>query len=189
MKSDLAELETEYAALADLALSNLPCDLIAAIQNVYKPAGMQLTGVALREAESSEYGASRFGLNGHTVVFRVAKTTPTKIGQFVTLWKRPISGSSIAPLDISDGVGFVVVGVSDATHQGQFVFDQKILATKGILAVNGKGGRRAFRVYPPWVKPVVKDAVKAQQWQLRYYLHLEQSGNADSEQVRRLFKA
>ena len=188
MKSDLTELGTKYSGVADPSLGHIPNELVAAIQDVYKPAGMQLTGLALREAESAEYSASRFGLDGHTIVFRVAKTTPTKIGQFVTIWKRPRSGSTIAPLDVDDGVAFVVVSVSDATHRGQFVFDHKILASKGIMAINGKGGKRAIRVYPPWVKPVAKQAVRTQQWQLRYFLPLEQSGNADSVQVRRLFE-
>ncbi|AZD86924.1 MepB family protein [Pseudomonas chlororaphis subsp. piscium] len=187
MKFDLTKPAAKYADKAGPALGHLPNDLIAAIQDVYTPAGMQLTDVALREAESSEYGASRFSLDGHTIVFRVAKTTPTKIGQFVTIWKRPTSGSLIAPLDTEDGVAFVVVSVFDATHRGQFVFDQKILASKGIMATNGKGGKRAIRVYPPWVKPVAKEAVRTQQWQLRYFLPLEQSGSADSVQVRRLF--
>ena len=188
MKFDLTELHTKYAGAADPALGHIPNDLIAAIQDVYKPAGMQLTDLALREAESVEYGASRFGLDGHTIAFRVAKTTPTKIGQFVTIWKRPRPGSTIAPFDVDDGVAFVVVSVSDATHRGQFVFDHKILASKGIMAINGKGGKRAIRVYPPWVKPVAKEAVRTQQWQLQYFLPLEQSGSADSVQVRRLFE-
>ena len=104
MKSDLTELGTKYSGVADPALGHIPHELVAAIQDVYKPAGMQLTDLALREAESVEYGASRFGLDGHTIAFRVAKTTPTKIGQFVTIWKRPTSGSIIAPLDVDDGL-------------------------------------------------------------------------------------
>jgi hypothetical protein len=164
-----------HVGAVDPALGHIPNDLIAAIQDVYKPAGMQLTEMALREAESAEYGASPFGLDGHTIVFRVAKTMPTKIGQFVTIWKHPMSSSIIAPLDVDDGVAFVVMSVFDATHRGQFVFDQKILASKGIMAINGKGGERAIRVYPPWFKPVAKEAVK-------------QSGSADSVQVRRLFE-
>lgn len=188
MKSGLTELDTKYAGATDPALGDIPNDLIAAIQDVYKPAGIKLTDLAVPEAESADYGASRFGLNGHTIVFRVAKTTPTKIGQFVTIWKRPRADSTIAPLDIDDGVAFVVVSVFDATHRGQFVFDHEILVSKGIMAINGKGGKRAIRVYPPWVKPVAKEAVRTQQWQLRYFLPLEQSESADSVQVRRLFK-
>ncbi|MEB0227957.1 MepB family protein [Pseudomonas sp. 10S4] len=162
-------------------------DLIATIEQVYEPAGMTLTHEARREEESAEYGACRFGLDGQTIVFRLAKTTPTKIGQFVTLWKRPTPASEIAPLDVGDGVVIVVVSVADATHRGQFVFDRKILAAKGVMSIDGEGGKRAIRVYPPWVKPVAKQAIKTQQWQLKYFLALDQSGNADAVEVRRLF--
>jgi hypothetical protein len=141
-----------------------------------------------REAEGSEYGASRLNLNGHTIAFRVAKTTPTKIGQFVTLWKRPTSGGEIAPLDVSDGVDFVVVSVFDATRRGQFVFGQQVLIEQGILSRGGKGGKRAIRVYPPWTKPESKQAIGSQQWQLRYFFAIAQDGTADSVQVRKLFK-
>ncbi|RON44749.1 MepB family protein [Pseudomonas frederiksbergensis] len=162
-------------------------DLSAAIEQIYKPAGMALTDEVRREEESAEYGACRFGLDGQSMVFRVAKTTPTKIGQFVTLWKRPTPASEIAPLDTGDGVSFVVVSVADATHRGQFVFDLKVLAAKGVMSIDGEGGKRAIRVYPPWSRPVAKQAIKTQQWQLKYFLAIDPSGNADPFQVRRLF--
>lgn len=163
-------------------------DLIAAIEQIYKPAGMTLTDEAWREEESADYGACRFGLDGQVIVFRVAKTTPTKIGQFVTLWKRPTPTGEIAPLDSGDGVAFVVVSVADETRHGQFVFDREILAAKGVMSIDGEGGKRAIRVYPPWSRPVAKQAVRTQQWQLKYFLALDQSGHADPVQVRRLFR-
>jgi len=166
---------------------NLPHELVAAIEQVYKPAGLTLTQEARREPESAEYEACRLGLDDQVVVFRVAKTTPTKIGQFVTLWKRPTPTSEIAPFDTGDGVAFVVVSVADDTHRGQFVFDQKILAAKGVMSVDGVGGKRAIRVYPPWARPVAKQAIKTQQWQLKYFLEIEQDGSANAHQVRRLF--
>jgi hypothetical protein len=172
---------------ADPALSDLPSELISAIGQAYEPAGMALTDDARREVESAEYGACRFGLDGQTIVFRVAKTTPTKMGQFVTLWKRPTPASEIAPLDTGDGIAFAVVSVADAKRRGQFVFDRKILAAKGVMSVDGAGGKRAIRVYPPWVTPVAKQAIRTQQWQLKYFLALDQSGNADAVEVRRLF--
>ena len=43
------------------------------MRNMYMPAGVQLTDLPLCEAESAEYGASRFGLDGNPIVFRVAK--------------------------------------------------------------------------------------------------------------------
>ncbi|WP_256735447.1 MepB family protein [Pseudomonas sp. dw_612] len=175
-------------SVADPVSGDLPTELIAAIAQVYAPAGMALTDDARREVESAEYSACRFGLDNQTIVFRVAKTTPTKMGQFVTLWKRLTSVSEIAPLDISDGVDFVVVSVADASHCGQFVFDRKTLAAKGVMSVDGEGGKRAIRVYPPWVTPIARQAIRTQQWQLKYFLALDQSGDADFVQVRRLFE-
>ena len=48
------------------------------------------------EAESVDYGACRAELDGKRLVLRVAKTTPTKTGQFVTIWKRPHPDAEIA---------------------------------------------------------------------------------------------
>ena len=126
-------------------LDQLPNDLIAAIQQVYEPAGLKITHV-LREDESSEYGAYRFSLEDHKVVFRVAKTTPTKIGQFVTLWKRP--HDVIVPLDVNDDIDFdfVIINVSDTKNHGQFIFNKNILLNKGILSQGNKKGKLAFRV-------------------------------------------
>lgn len=155
------------------------------IREVYLPAGMQVSQSAIAESESAEYGAARFGLDGQTIVYRVAKTTPTKQGQFVTLWKRAEPGSPITPLDSEDGIGFVVIQVAGATGSGQFVFDHNTLVSHGIISVDGKGGKRALRVYPPWVNPRVKQAVTTQQWQLRHYVSLSQT--IDRERVRHLF--
>lgn len=82
---------------------------------IYQLAEIILTQAVQHEEESSEYGACRLGLNGHCVVFRVAKTTPTKTGQFVTLWKRSTLGGKIAPLDSGDGIDFVIISVANAS--------------------------------------------------------------------------
>lgn len=160
-----------------------------AIRDVYVPAGIKVTNPVRPEAESAEYGACRVGLDGFAVAFRVAKTTPTKIGQFVTIWKRPTPDSEIAPLDITDDVHFVVISVADAIHRGQFIFNQKILFAKGIMSRNGKGGKRAIRVYPPWSTPKAKDAIRTQQWQTQHFLPLAADGTAESpELLRKLFQ-
>lgn len=180
--------KVELTQTTNPASDPLPPTLTAAIQDVYQPAGLKVTIAPWREAESAEYSACRVGLNGYTVAFRVAKTTPTKTGQFVTLWKRPTSTSEIAPLDTSDDVDFVVISVSDATHSGQFVFDQNLLVTQGVISTNGEGGKRALRIYPPWTKPVAKAAIKTQHWQLQCFLPLAANGTAESGHVRQLFK-
>jgi hypothetical protein len=150
--------------------TGLPDELTTAIRERYEPAGLVLTDRPRREAESAEYRACRFGLDGHQVAFRVARTTPTKIGQFVTIWKREAPDAEIAPLDAADGVALVIVSVADAGHRGQFVFNRQALIEHGVFSVYGKGGKRALRVYPPWSKPIAKDAMRTQQWQLRYFL-------------------
>ncbi len=171
------------------ASGHLPHDLLTAIRDAYEPAGLSVTTPAVREAESAEYGACRLALDGRTVVFRVAKTTPTKVGQFVTLWKRPTPDAEIAPLDSDDGVALVVVSVGDATHRGQFVFPQKTLVEKGVMSRAHKGGKRAIRVYPPWSQPVVPEAVRTQKWQLQYFLPLPLDGGAGAARVRQLLAA
>lgn len=165
-------------------LDNLPKELVTAICNGYEPAGMKITREPKREAESSEYEACRLGLNDHNIVFRVAKTTPTKIGQFVTVWKRLYAGAPIIPLDKEDKIDFLVVSVFDATHQGQFVFNQKILLEKGVFSSCGQGGKLSFRIYPPWTKPIANAAVKTQKWQAPYFFSLTP---IDLSQIRKLF--
>jgi hypothetical protein len=166
------DLAATPVGLTDPAIGELPHDLVLAMHGLYIPTGIALTCAPKREQESGEYGACRFELEGRTVVFRVAKTTPTKIGQFVTVWKRHTPSDEIAPLDSGDGIDVVVVSVADATHRGQFVFNQQTLLKFGVISRDGLGGKRAIRVYPPWTNPVAKDAIKTQNWQLRCFVAL-----------------
>ncbi len=175
--------------LSKSMMNSFPGQLNDAIRDVYAPAGIKVTHPAQPEAESAEYAACRVGLGGYAVAFRVAKTTPTKIGQFVTIWKRPTPDGEIAPLDTTDDVQFVVISVADAVNRGQFIFNQEILLAKGIMSRNGKGGKRAVRVYPPWSTPTAKDAIRAQEWQTQHFLPLAADGAAkSSELVRKLFQ-
>lgn len=165
---------------------HLPDEVVSAIHEMYEPAGLKAADV-MREPESLEYKACRLTLNGQNIVFRVAKTTPAKLGQFVTIWQRLTPDAEIIPFDISDNISFVVVCVFDAIHQGQFVFDQKILLAKDIISRNGNGGKRAIRVYPPWIKPIAKEAIETQLWQLSYFLPIKQDNIVDLNKVRKLF--
>ena len=165
-----------------------PYDVHASIQKLYQIAGLTLTSAPVPEIESAEYGAFRLALSGKNVVFRIAKTTPTKIGQFVTLWKRPSEGDEIAPFDSSDAVDFMVVSVHDASHRGQFVFNRKQLLAEDVMSRNGEGGKRAIRVYPAWCRPTVKQAIKTQQWQLRHFFAISDDDSANSERIRKLFE-
>ncbi len=167
----------------------LPHDLLLTLGQFAALAGVVATSAPQREAESGEYGACRLALDGRAVVFRVAKTTPTKIGQFVTIWKRPAPGAEIAPLDSGDGVELVIVSVADACHRGQFVFDRPALIRHGVMSRDGKGGKRAMRVYPPWSKPVAKAAVTSQQWQLQYFVACTPPDSGATLRLRQLLHA
>lgn len=119
------------------------------------------------EAESAQYGACRAELHGRRVVLRVANTTPTKIGQFVTVWKRPHPDADIVPLDEADLVDVVIIAVTDddGARHGFFVFPRSVLLERGVMSRASQGGKRALRVYPPWCSPESAQAQRTQRWQ------------------------
>lgn len=157
----------------NLNYRNLPNPLIRAIDEVYTPAGCQLTVLPCREKESEEYRACRFEINGKKVIYRVAKTTPKKVGQFVTCWKRETLGAPITPFEYDD-IDYLIVGISDKERLGQLIFNREILIKKGIVSHHGNDGKLSFRVYGPWVIPTISSAIKAQKWQLEYYVDINQ---------------
>lgn len=140
----------------------------------------------LMEKESAEYDACKFQLNGLKIVFRSAKTTPTKIGQFVTLWKRKQDGP-IQPYDVSDDFDWVVISAKTDTHFGQFVFPQTVLVHHRIITSEGKEGKRGFRVYPPWDATISKQAQASQKWQLDYFLSIPFDDSVDLTRARFLY--
>ena len=161
--------------------------LLTAIESLYLPAALAHPADYSIDSEAREYGGLRFTLAGRKVVFRVAKVTPTKVGQFVTLWKRPCPGCEIAPLDSADDIDFVVVHVSAEGHCGQFVFDRETLLSQGVFAINGRGGKRAFRVYPPWSQPVARQARQSQTWQAECFVAITPVESASIVRIRSLF--
>ena len=158
-------------------------DLITAQRLAYAPNGFACKNIT-QEAESQEYGACEFEMNNRRIKFRVAKITPTKIGQFVTLWKR-IGDGPIMPFDVSDPVDLFVVSVRKDEHFGQFVFPKNILYEKGFVSKNGNGGKRAMRVYPPWDVTDSPQAKKTQAWQIIYFVEIQPT--IDIDHVRNLF--
>ena len=136
------------------------------------------------EKESAEYEACRFLLSGCSIISRKAKTTPTKTGQFVTIWRRNEKGT-IEPLHESEHFDFLIVNVNSNNRWGQFVFPKSVLIQKGIISTDQKEGKRAFRVYPKWDVVNSKQAERSQQWQLDYFYELE--NGLDLERVRELY--
>ena len=160
-------------------------DLKIAKELVYDKCGFDFTNPKL-DTESIAYGACSFELNGKTVQYRVAKTTPTKTGQFVTIWKRNADGIT-EPFSVSDKVDFIVISAKSADNFGQFIFPQSVLADKGIITQNSKEGKRGIRVYPPWDITKNKQAQKTQAWQTKYFLTIKEDDSIDLDLINELF--
>lgn len=171
--------------MKDKTLSSIHPDLFTAKKFAYDPSGL-ISKMFVKEAESEQYGAFTFEMNNKRIKFRVAKITPTKIGQFVTLWKRTGEGP-IQPHDIEDPVDLFVVSVRTPDHFGQFVFPKTLLCEKGIVSKKGEGGRRAMRVYPPWDIPNNCQAEKTQQWQLPYFFEINPGKDLNYPLIQNLF--
>jgi len=157
-------------------------DLSIAQEIAYKPIGLTYKNL-VSEIESQEYSACTFEINNKTIKFRLAKITPTKIGQFVTFWKR-IKAVPITPYDINDSFDLLVVSVRDAQQFGQFVFPKNVLWQKGLVSKDEKGGKRAMRVYPPWDTTDNPQAKKTQAWQLIYFIQIQP--NLDTTKIKKL---
>ena len=161
-------------------------DLKTAKEWVYDPCTFDFKNPKLN-AESAEYGACSFELDGKKIQHRVSKITPTKNGQFVTLWKRNQDGIT-EPLDINDEIDFVIITARNGNQFGQFIFPKKVLAEKGIITQNGKSGKRGIRVYPPWDLPQNKQAEKTQSWQLNYFLTVKTDGSTNLGLAKKLLR-
>lgn len=160
----------------------IPADLLLA-KDFFTKAGFEFSALK-KEDESNEYSAYRFQLNKKDICYREAKITPTKIGQFVTLWKRNEIGI-IAPFDNSDPIDYVIVSVRKNENWGQFIFPKKIVLEKSIFSTPDKEGIRATRVYPPWDETISKQAQKTQKWQLNYFFAF--TPNPDLSKLKNLF--
>ena len=165
--------------------ATIHCDLLLAKEQVYESCGFECS-LPEKEKESAEYGAYSFLLNNKSIVFRVAKITPTKIGQFVTLRKR-IDKGPIQPFDCTDAIDLIVISVRKENRVGQFVFPKSVLCEKGIISTTTKEGKRAIRVYPPWDETINKQAQKTQEWQLDYFLEIPNFETVNIERVKMLY--
>lgn len=161
-------------------------DCLLAQGLVYKPCGFECRDFVI-EPESKKYGALEFTLNRHRIKFRVGKITPTKIGQFVTLWKR-VGAGPIQPYNFDDPIDFFVISVRDRRRFGQFVFPIKKLIEKGVVSSKEKKGKLAIRVYPTWDIPSSKQALKTQAWQCEYFYEIYRDKPIDFPKVLKLFQ-
>ena len=154
-----------------------------AISEISRKCGLHISEF-ITETESKEYGACQFKVSGQKVIGRIAKTTPKKVGQFVTFWKRNNKGIT-QPFSEKDNFHFYVVNVTNESRTGQFVFSKSVLIAKGIVSTEKRDGKRGFRVYPIWDTHTNKQAEKTQQWQLLYFYEI--NGEIDLQKVAKLY--
>lgn len=173
-------MERPYMTTKNPLYSDL--DLVKEL--VYDKCGFRLTNLKW-SSESAEYGACSFKLDGEKIEYRISKITPTKTGQFVTVWKRNKDGIT-EPFDILDDIDFIIITSKSGDNFGQFIFPKSVLADHGVITRNGKEGKRGIRVYPPWDITTNKQAIKTQNWQTKYFLTIEKDNSTDLALAKKL---
>lgn len=149
-------------------------------RRIFAQAGVTI-GSALPEADNAEYGAAMATLGPATVRYRVGKLTPKKPGAFVATWRRAQDGAT-EPFPGEDGTDLLAIIVRDGAEFGQFLFPADVLVAQGIVSTAGRGGKRGFRVYPPWVDAPNPQARRTQRWQIEWFHDLN---TPDADRLRR----
>ena len=167
-----------------LSLNAINQDLNIIKELVYDKCSFKIENFK-QDAESAGYAACCFELNEKLIQYRLAKITPTKTGQFVTIWKRNAEGVT-APFDDTDHLDFIIITCRKEVQLGQFIFPVKVLVEKRIISTKNKEGKRGIRVYPPWDEVSSKQAKQTQSWQLKYFIEIKPGGRTDLEFVRNL---
>ena len=100
----------------------------------------------------------------------MAKTTPNKVGQFVSFWEKDAAHKNQA-FSYEKATDLLVINTFTSTNRfGQFIFPKEILLKQKILKTATTKGKMAIRVYPIWDKPTSKQAIETQKWQLEYFV-------------------
>lgn len=154
------------------------------INDFYVKCGFEIKNFR-KSNESLEYEACSFEIKSKNIEYRCSKITPTKIGQFVTIWKRNELGIT-EPFSDLDNIDFVIITSQNEYDIGQFIFPKEILIEKGVFSTNKKGGKRGFRIYPLWDLTNNKQALKTQNWQIPYFVIINLDNQRSFERVKNL---
>ncbi|MBC7937144.1 MAG: MepB family protein [Rhizobacter sp.] len=139
----------------------------------------------IESEESKAYAACTFQVNDANIIYRQSKITPTKTGQFVTIWKRNKAGITEAFCS-TDNFDYLTIVARSGLNIGAFIFPKNVLLENGIIGINGKDGKRGIRIYPPWDVAANKQAVKTQQWQKEYFIDLKDEENTTAGRVSKI---
>ena len=154
--------QQKEAAFTDLKLF---CD------QLYKEADLNLSQLVVENENKQSILSLQFRLGPYCCKFRTAKTTPTKVGQFVTFYKR-VEKQPILPYAAEDPFDFLIISCRFGKLLGQFIFPKSLLSKQGILRSEKCEGKRAMRVYPAWDLAENAQAKRSQKWQLDYFFSL-----------------
>lgn len=160
---------------------NVPDEFSVLKTEIFQTLGIACSA-SIDEPESREYMASSFAFNKKHVQYRCAKITPTKVGQFVTLWKRDAPDQEIRPYNTNDKLDVAIICARQGQKLGYFIFPLSTLTQQGIVQKE-KAGKRGFRVYPTWDQPTSKQALKTQQWQEKYFVELHEGHEINIEHI------
>lgn len=165
----------EKKVLSDLELIN---DL------VFKPCDFNLKNIQ-SGSESQEYAAHTFQLDEYKILFRKAKITSKKTGQFVSIWKRNDQGIT-SPFQLFDDFDFFIIATKTPTNFGIFIFPKSVLLENKVISDEKIEGKRGMRVYPSWDETTNKQAEKTQTWQTKHFLNLSDVMKIDMVQAKNL---
>jgi hypothetical protein len=153
-------------------------------ESIFQVCGIEFGNVKT-ELESQEYFAQTFDLNKQKVKFRIAKITPTKTGQFVTIWKRNENGIT-EPHNVEDEFEFYIIATRQEEKFGIFIFNKTILSENKILTNKNGEGKRGIRVYPNWNITENKQAQKTQNWQTKCFIEIGNDNQIEIEKAKKL---
>ena len=151
---------------------------------VFKILGFSISNFE-KETESQSYHASKFSLNNKSIIYRLAKNTPKKAGQFVTIWKRNDAGIT-EPFEDNDNFDYFLIAAKKENNFGFFIFPKTILLENKILSTKDIEGKRGIRVYPSWDQPANEQALKTQCWQSKYFIQIKNELTFESEKFKQL---
>ncbi|MFB7158167.1 MepB family protein [Lysinibacillus sp. NPDC056232] len=153
---------------------------------LYEPNDLTIKNIC-EETQNSDYGAGIFQLNSKLVRFRVAKITPTKIGQFVSFWEKDEANKNQA-FSFDNATDLLVINTfNDNGDFGQFVFPKEVLLKQNILKTANTKGKMAIRVYPSWETPTSKQAIATQKWQLPYFIKIDDANSLPIPELLKLY--
>lgn len=153
---------------------------------IYEPNHLTVKSIQ-EEKQNFKYGAGTFELSSRTVRFRVANSTPAKVGQFVAFWEKDENNKNQAYSYVEAPDLLVITTFKNENEFGQFIFPKEILFKQNILRSSSTKGKMAIRIYPSWDSPTSKQAMKTQEWQLPYFVDMSNSNNLALEKILELY--